>query len=128
MSVPTDVYADLKTEGEILDQMVAGLDAAQWELPTPAPGWTIKHQVAHLSSTARLAGISASDPELFAKVTVGADQDFDAAVTALLTPYLDASPTDLLARWRTRTRRCGQGALRPATRPDGALGGPADPG
>jgi len=46
VSVPTDVYADLKTEGEILDQMVAGLDATQWELPTPAPGWTIKHQVA----------------------------------------------------------------------------------
>ena len=101
MSVPTDVYADLKTEGEILDQMVAGLDATQWELPTPAPRWTIKHQVAHLSSTARLAGISASDPELFAKVTAGADKDFDAAVNALLTPYLDASPTDLLARWRT---------------------------
>src|SRR3984893_10617802 len=101
VSVPTDVYADLKTEGEILDQMVEGLDATQWDLPTPAPGWTIKHQVAHLSSTARIAGISASDPELFARVTVGADQDFDAAVTALLTPYLDASPTDLLARWRT---------------------------
>jgi hypothetical protein len=46
VSVPTDVYADLKTEGEILDQMVADLDAAQWDLPTPAPGWTIKHQVA----------------------------------------------------------------------------------
>jgi enediyne biosynthesis protein E11 len=100
VSASTDVYADLKTEGEVLDQIVAGLDAAQWELPTPAPGWTIKHQVAHLSSTARLAGISASDPELFAKVTVGADKDFDGAVAALLTPYLDASPTDLLARWR----------------------------
>ncbi|HEY6309955.1 MAG TPA: TIGR03084 family metal-binding protein [Streptosporangiaceae bacterium] len=100
MSVPTDVYADLKTEGEILDQIVADLDAAQWDLPTPAPGWTVKHQVAHLSSTARIAGIAASDPELFAKVTVGADKDFDAAVTALLTPYLDASPADLLARWR----------------------------
>jgi enediyne biosynthesis protein E11 len=100
VSVPTDVYADLQTEGEILDQLVASLDAAQWDLPTPAPGWTIKHQVAHLSSTARIAGIAASDPELFAKVTVGADKDFDAAVTALLTPYLDASPADLLDRWR----------------------------
>jgi uncharacterized protein (TIGR03084 family) len=101
VSSPTDVYADLKTEGEILDQIVASLDAAQWDLPTPAPGWTIKHQVAHLSSTARLAGISASDPDLFAKVTVGADKDFDGAVDALLRPYLDASPADLLARWRT---------------------------
>src|SRR5260370_944474 len=43
------------------------------------------------SSSARIAGIAASDPELFAEVTAGADKDFDAAVTALLTPYLDAS-------------------------------------
>ena len=100
MSASTDVYADLKTEGDALDQIVAGLDAGQWDLPTPARGWTIKHQVAHLSSTARLAGIAASDPELFAKVTVGADKDFDGAVAALLTPYLEASPADLLARWR----------------------------
>jgi enediyne biosynthesis protein E11 len=108
VSVPTDVYADLQTEGEVLDQLVASLDAAQWDLPTPAPGWTIKHQVAHLSSTARIAGIAASDPELFAKVTVGADKDFDAAVTALLTPYLDASPADLLARWRTERGEAGK--------------------
>ena len=101
MSSPTDVYADLKTEGEVLDKLVASLDTAQWDLPTPAPGWTIKHQVAHLSSTARLAGISASDPAMFAKVTVGADKDFDGAVNALLTPYLSASPADLLARWRS---------------------------
>jgi uncharacterized protein (TIGR03084 family) len=100
VSASTDVYADLKTEGDALDQIVAGLDAGQWDLPTPARGWTIKHQVAHLSSTARLAGIAASDPELFAKVTVGADKDFDGAVAALLTPYLEASPADLLARWR----------------------------
>src|ERR1700722_19120117 len=116
VSVPTDVYADLKTEGEILDQMVAGLDGTQWELPTPAPGWTVKHQVAHLSSTARLAGISATDPELFAKVTTGAEQDFDAAVDALLKPYLAASPTDLLARWRSERDQANKAlsALPPA--------------
>jgi len=101
VSEPTDVYADLKTENEVLDQLVAGLDAAQWDLPTPAPGWTIKHQVAHLSSVARIAGIAASDPDLFVKVTAGADKNFDGAVGAMLTPYLEASPADLLARWRT---------------------------
>jgi enediyne biosynthesis protein E11 len=100
VSHPTDVYVDLTAEGEALDQIVAGLDTKQWESPTPAPGWTIKHQVAHLSSIARIAGIAASDPDLFVKVTTGADQNFDAAVQALLTPYLDATPADLLARWR----------------------------
>jgi enediyne biosynthesis protein E11 len=116
VSAPTDVYADLKTEGEVLDRILAGLDAPQWDLPTPAPGWTVKHQVAHLSSTARLAGISATDPELFAKVTAGAEQDFDAAVDALLKPYLSASPTDLLARWRAERDQANKAlsALPPA--------------
>jgi len=101
VSDPTDVYTDLKTEGEVLDKIVAGLTDAQWDLPTPAPGWTVKHQVAHLSSTARLANISATDAELFAKVTTGAEKNFDGAVDAMLKPYLELSPADLLARWRT---------------------------
>jgi enediyne biosynthesis protein E11 len=101
VSLSSDVYTDLAAEGEALDALVAGLDAAQWKSLTPAPRWTIAHQVAHLSSIARIAGIAASDPELFIKVTSGADKDFDGAVEALLTPYLEASPEDLLARWRT---------------------------
>lgn len=101
MSDPTDVYADLKTEGDLLDEIVAGFDAAQWNLATPAPGWTVKHQIAHISSTARIAGISASDPELFAKVTAGAEKDFDAAVDALLKPYMALSTADLVDRWRS---------------------------
>ncbi len=100
MSLPTDVYADLLVEDETLDDIVANLKPAQWELPTPAPGWTIKHQVAHLSSIARLAEIAASDPDRFGQLTAGAAEDFDGAVNALLSPYLTASPTSLLARWR----------------------------
>jgi enediyne biosynthesis protein E11 len=101
VSSTSDVYADLMAEGEVIDQIVAGLDTAQWDSPTPAPRWTIKHQVAHLSSMAYIAGLAASDPELFIKLASSAANDFDAAVEALLTPYLDASPADLLARWRT---------------------------
>lgn len=101
MNLSSDAYKDLEAENEAIDEIVAGLDATQWKSPTPAPGWTIKHQVAHLSSIARIAGIAASDPELFRKVSSGADKNFDAAVEALLTPYLDASPAELLTRWRT---------------------------
>jgi uncharacterized protein (TIGR03084 family) len=101
MTLPTDVYADLSAEGEALDGLVAGLDAAQWALPTPAPGWTITHQIAHLSSVARLAGMAASDPETFQKMAAGAEADFDAAVQALLSPYLGLQPAVLLTRWRS---------------------------
>jgi uncharacterized protein (TIGR03084 family) len=101
VSLSTDVYTDLKGEGQALDQIVAGLDTSQWDLPTPAPGWTIKHQVAHMSSIALIAGMAASNPEQFTKVAAGAEQDFDQAVQALLTPYLSAPPDKLLTRWRS---------------------------
>lgn len=96
----TDVFTDIVTEGEALDKIIAGLDASHWELQTAAPGWTIKHQVAHLASVFRIAGLAASDPDLFVKVTAGAEKDFDAAVSAMLKPYLADSTNDLFARWR----------------------------
>jgi enediyne biosynthesis protein E11 len=96
----TDVFTDLVAEGEALGKIIAGLDASQWALPTPAPGWTVKHQVAHMTSVFRIAGLAGSDPELFVKQTAGAEKDFDAAVAELLKPYLAASPEGLLANWR----------------------------
>lgn len=96
----SDVFTDLIAEGEILEKIMAGLDASQWALQTPAPGWTVKHQVAHMASVFRIAGLAGSDPDLFVKMTAGAEQDFDAAVAQMLKPYLAASTGDLLARWR----------------------------
>lgn len=101
MSGPADVYRDLAAEGEVVDQIVSGLEPEQWDLPTPAPGWTIKHQVAHLSSIVSIAKLTVTAPKVFEQLAAGAAADFDGAVNALLTPYLAASPADLLARWRT---------------------------
>jgi uncharacterized protein (TIGR03084 family) len=69
-------------------------------MQTPAPGWTIAHQVAHLASVSRLAEAAAADPEMFKKQAARAAGNFDAAVEALLEPYLVHSPAELLARWR----------------------------
>jgi enediyne biosynthesis protein E11 len=90
----TDVFTDLTAESEVLDRLVARLEPAQWDLPTPAPGWTVKHQVAHLTSTAMIAGALAAG-----RAGAVAD-DFDAALQAALQPYLALSPEELLARWR----------------------------
>jgi enediyne biosynthesis protein E11 len=100
MSSTANVFTDLIAEGEDLDAIISGLDASQWALSTPSPGWTVKHQVAHMASIFHIAGLSAVDPAGFSAATSGAENDFDAAVLALLTPYLAASPADLLARWR----------------------------
>ena len=106
--VYADVYADLAAEGDALDQLVANLAEAQWELPTPAPGWTIKHQVAHLTSIAGLAELAAADPDGFKAAAAGAADDFDGAVNALLRPYLAASPFVLLSRWRSQRAAAGE--------------------
>jgi enediyne biosynthesis protein E11 len=95
-----DVYADLFAEGEVLDKLMAGLSPGQWTLPTPAPRWTVAHQIAHLASTARLARASATDPAEFLTMTTGAADDFDAVVERILQPYLAGLPTALLTRWR----------------------------
>ena len=95
-----DVIADLIAEGESVDRLVTGLGLWYWLLQTPAPGWRIIHQVAHLASTARLARASATDPGAFQAMTAGAADDFDAAVDKLLQPYLAELPFMLLARWR----------------------------
>src|SRR5258708_20592988 len=98
VATPQDVYADLVTEGNALDQIVASLEPAQWSLQTPAPGWTIAHQVAHLASVARLAQLAAAAPSAFKEQASKASGDFDAAVHPILAPYLASPPPELLAR------------------------------
>jgi len=95
-----DVISDLVAEGDDIDRLVAVLDAPQWTLPTPAAGWTIAHQIAHLAATFRMAATGASDPAAFKALAGRLSEDFDANVRAALTPYLADPPNLLLARWR----------------------------
>jgi uncharacterized protein (TIGR03084 family) len=80
--------------------MVAGLDAGQWAAPTPAPGWTIAHQIAHLAATFRMAGLAASDPSAFTAMTARLSDDFDTNVRHALGQFLADPPDVLVQRWR----------------------------
>ncbi len=93
------VLSDLTAEGAWLDAVVAGLGDAGWRRPTPAPGWTIAHQVAHLTWSDDQAHCAATDPEAFAARLAGilagtVTVDGAAAEGATLPP-----PT-LLRHWR----------------------------
>jgi uncharacterized protein (TIGR03084 family) len=117
MADPTPVFDDLREESEELDRLVAGLSAEQWGLPTPAAGWTVAHQIAHLAWTDRSALLAVTDPDGFhtlveqALAAPGSFVDQGAEEGARL------PPGELLARWR-KGRAALDSALRAA--PPGA--------
>ncbi|MDO3703662.1 TIGR03084 family metal-binding protein [Micromonospora sp. C28SCA-DRY-2] len=93
-----DLLADLATESEQLDALVSPLAPADWARPTPAPGWTIGHQIAHLAWTDHVALLAATDATaFFASVTAAPDPArlVDDGAEEFLAP-----PAELLARWR----------------------------
>jgi len=112
------VYADLAADGEALDGLVADLDAKEWSTPTPAPGWTIGHQIAHLAFIVHLGGLSASDAEAFEVAAAPARIDFQGSVNAALADYMTEGQEGVMARWRAE-RSVGAEAL--ASVPDGQM-------
>ncbi|GLF97307.1 TIGR03084 family metal-binding protein [Streptomyces yaizuensis] len=60
------VLGDLEDEGTALDRLVAGLDPGGWARGTPAPGWSVAHQIAHLAWTDRAALLAVTDADGFA--------------------------------------------------------------
>ncbi|WP_425271437.1 TIGR03084 family metal-binding protein [Micromonospora inaquosa] len=100
MSDQMNTYDDLIADGDDIETLVTGLSPAQWSLDTPAPGWTVKHQIAHLAFVSHLAALSASQPEAFADHVADAKRDFQAAVNNALTAYLALSTDSLVDKWR----------------------------
>lgn len=100
MTDTPDVIADLVADGDEVDQLVANLNDKQWATDTPAEGWTVAHQIAHLAATFKLAGLAAAQPEIFQKITSNLSSDFNANVQAAMAEYLVDPPQVLLGRWR----------------------------
>src|SRR4029079_18956051 len=105
MSTREQMLADLRAESDDLDAILADLPADRWADPTPASGWTIAHQIAHLLWTDRVALTAVTDEAAFAAVLAEAAKDPTGFVDTGA-EELAALPADrLLADWRqTRTR------------------------
>jgi uncharacterized protein (TIGR03084 family) len=95
-----DMLADLEAESADTDRLVAELPAEQWQRPTPAAGWTIAHQIGHLSWTDRAAYLAITDPDAFHAHLGTATADPTGFVDAGAAEFLDA-PAAMLDRWRT---------------------------
>ncbi|TNM34639.1 TIGR03084 family protein [Streptomyces sedi] len=109
------MYAALTAESEEIDALVAELDEHQWALPTPAAGWTIADQIAHLAFIARIAAAAATDVERFEALAAPARVDFQSAIDAALAEHRRDTPAANLACWRAEREVATRGlAAKPA--------------
>ncbi|MFI8518776.1 TIGR03084 family metal-binding protein [Streptomyces sp. NPDC085481] len=108
MSDPAVVLDDLRAESEEVDALVGELTEDQWATPTPAPGWTVAHQIAHLAWTDRAALLAATDPEAFAAEAAKALAAPDRFVDEGAEEGAALPPAELLARWREVRERLHQ--------------------
>ncbi|QES00565.1 MULTISPECIES: TIGR03084 family metal-binding protein [Streptomyces] len=111
MSDPVVVLDDLRDESDELDRLVAELSDERWGAPTPAAGWTIAHQIAHLAWTDRAAFLAATDAQAFAAETEKALAAPDRFVDEGAEEGAKLPPAELLADWRAGRERL-QDALR----------------
>ncbi|MEV6835307.1 TIGR03084 family metal-binding protein [Streptomyces sp. NPDC051133] len=100
MADPTPVIDDLRAESEELDRLTAELSPAQWALPTPAPGWTLAHQIAHLAWTDRSALLAVTDTGAFRTLVEKALAAPDSFVDQGAEDGARLPPAELLAGWR----------------------------
>lgn len=102
MSTADSIVDDLRAESDALDALVSPLSTAEWSRSTPATGWTIAHQIAHLLWTDRVALTSITDEPGFGALLADAAANpfgfVDVATEELATR---TAPAELLADWRS---------------------------
>jgi uncharacterized protein (TIGR03084 family) len=105
------VLADLATESDALDRAVAELPDEGWRTPTPAAGWDVAHQVAHLAWTDEVAVLAATDKQAWDEVVLQAIADPTGFVDQAAADGAAVEPADLLERWRIGRKQLAE-ALR----------------
>ncbi|OIK24260.1 TIGR03084 family metal-binding protein [Streptomyces malaysiense] len=101
MADPTPVIDDLRAESEELDRIVARSTPEQWARATPAPGWTVAHQIAHLAWTDRAALAAVTDADAFRALVEKALARDASFVDEGAEESAGLPPAELLAAWRS---------------------------
>lgn len=96
------MIADLESEHESLDQIVADLDTQKWLALSDSPGWTIADQLSHLQFFDERAVLAMNSPDEFGedcqRIISAAPQDLSIELGR------SVSSAELLDSWR-RSRR-----------------------
>lgn len=114
----SELLTDLADESRVVDDLLAPLDDASWERPTPAEGWRIRDQVSHLAYFDETAALSATDPDRFRAQAQELAGRGDRFTDEIADEYRALFPGQLL-QWLRDARRAlidTFAALDPATR------------
>ena len=93
------LLADLEAEGDQLYAAVSGLGDEGWATPTPAEGWTVATQIAHLLWTDEAAATAATDKEKWDEMVLQALGDPTGFVDTCAHEVARLQPQTLLIRW-----------------------------
>lgn len=116
----TDTTTAFIDECADLDALVAGLSEEEWARDTPAEGWTIAHQIAHLAWTDDVALLSATDPGAFQGIVAEALEDPFGYVDKQSEARATLPPAEILSGWREGRQRLAEvlSSLDPGTKLD----------
>lgn len=89
----------LRSEGAAVESMVRGLSAEKWLQQTPSPGWTIAHQIGHLTWTDHVCALSIETPKVFAEIAAAYAAAPTGYVDDAASAYIGDGAHDLLSRW-----------------------------
>ena len=95
---------DLDAETAELGDVIESLDEPGWETPTPAPGWRVQEQVAHLAFFDEAATTAATDAEQFQRELDEAVRDPDGITERISRRSRSMQPAEVLA-WFDSARR-----------------------
>ncbi len=107
------ILDELEQEHAELDRLVAGLDEAGWDLPTPAEGWQVRDQISHLAFFDDTATMALTDPPGFAAAAEAALARAGDPMQEHLDRGRDMPGKDVLSWWRG-ARKVMVGAARSA--------------
>src|SRR3954451_7056900 len=97
MAVDLDALADdLGEETHALLALIEHLHVAGWATPTPAPGWRIQEQIAHLAYFDEQAALAATDAEAFTAELERALADPDGITERIAVRARDMSGAEVL--------------------------------
>jgi uncharacterized protein (TIGR03084 family) len=99
MTLLDELLEDLEAESDRLWNVVAGLDDDGWDTPTPATGWSVATQVAHLLWTDEVAVIAATDKDAWDALVLRALEDPTGFVDQQAHEVARLRPEALLGRW-----------------------------